>query len=104
MRKRTVLLFGLIAALLLCALVARLTGLRGLYVLALSAAVVLAVLWGGIRLFRRFLWRVGRKLAFSYFLIGVLPIPMVAIFAGVAMWLLAGALVGHLFRDTAVSF
>ena len=104
MRKRTVLLFGLIAALLLCALVARLTGLRGLYVLALSAAVVLALLWGGIRLFRRFLWRVGRKLAFSYFLIGVLPIPMVAGLAGVALWLLSGALVGHLFRDTAVGF
>jgi serine phosphatase RsbU (regulator of sigma subunit) len=104
MRKRTALLLALIGVLLGCALAAHLVGLHGLYVLTLSAAVVLVVLWGGFRLFRRFLWRVGRKLAFSYFLIGVLPIPMVAIFAGVAMWLLAGALVGHLFRDTAVSF
>jgi len=104
MRKRTALLLALIGVLLGCALAAHLVGLHGLYVLTLSAAVVLVVLWGGFRLFRRFLWRVGRKLAFSYFLIGVLPIPMVAILAGVAMWLLAGALVGHLFRDTAVSF
>lgn len=104
MRKRTALPLALIGALLLCSLLARLVGLRGLSVVALAGAVVLVVLWGGFRLFRRFLWRVGRKLAFSYFLIGVLPIPMVAILIGVALWLLAGALVGHLFRDTAVAF
>lgn len=104
MRKRTALLLALIGSLLLCALGAKLIGLQGLYVLALSAAVVLVVLWGGIRLLRRFLWRVGRKLAFSYFLIGVLPIPMVTVLIGIAMWLLAGALVGHLFRDTIVTF
>lgn len=104
MRKRTALPLALIGALVLCSLVAWLLGLRGLYVLALAGAVVLVVLWGGFRLFRRFLWRVGRKLAFSYFLIGVLPIPMVAILIGMALWLLAGALVGHLFRDTAVAF
>jgi sigma-B regulation protein RsbU (phosphoserine phosphatase) len=104
MRKRTALLLAVIGLLLFVALAARLIGLHGLYVLALAAALVLLGLWAGIRLFRRFLWRVGRKLAFSYFLIGVLPIPMVTVLVGVALWLLAGALVGHLFRDTAVAF
>ncbi|HXT19646.1 MAG TPA: HAMP domain-containing protein, partial [Thermoanaerobaculia bacterium] len=104
MRKRTVLLLGVIGLLVVCALAAQLAGLHSLFMLAMSAAVVLLVLWGSIRLFRRFLWRVGRKLAFSYFLIGVLPIPMVTVFVGVALWLLAGALVGHLFRDTTVAF
>ncbi|HXT52846.1 MAG TPA: SpoIIE family protein phosphatase [Thermoanaerobaculia bacterium] len=104
MRKRTLLPLTLIGVLLLCSFFAHLAGLRGLYVLTLWAAVVLIAVWGGFRLFRRFLWRVGRKLAFSYFLIGVLPIPMVAILIGVALWLLSGALVGHLFRDTAVAF
>src|SRR5262245_40603788 len=104
MRRRTALLLAVIGLLLGCAVVARIAGLHGLYVLALAGAVVLLVLWGGARLFRRFLWRVGRKLAFSYFLIGVLPIPMAAALLAVAMWLLSGALVGHLFRDTAVAF
>jgi hypothetical protein len=104
MRRRTALLLAVIGLLLGCAVVARLAGLHGLYLLALAGAVVLLVLWGGARLFRRFLWRVGRKLAFSYFLIGVLPIPMAAALLAVAMWLLSGALVGHLFRDTAVAF
>jgi serine phosphatase RsbU (regulator of sigma subunit) len=104
MRKRTVLLLGLIGLLVGSAMAARALGLHGLYVLALLAAVVLVLLWGAIALFRRFLWRVGRKLAFSYFLIGVLPIPMVTVLVGVALWLLAGALVGHLFRDTTVTF
>ncbi len=104
MSKRTVLLLGAIGLLLACAVAAGAGGLHGLFVLALSAALVLLLLWGGVRLFRLFLWRVGRKLAFSYFLIGVLPIPMVGVLIGVAIWLLSGALVGHLFRDTAVAF
>src|SRR5204863_8049051 len=43
---------------------------------ALAAAeAVLGLGWLFLRAVRRFLWRVGRRLAFSYFLIGVLPIP-----------------------------
>src|SRR5581483_3667882 len=104
MRKRTALLLALIGLLLGAAIVSGVLGIHGLAVLALCAAVVLALIWLGVRLFRRLLWRVGRKLAFSYFLIGVLPIPMVVLVVGVGLWLLSGALVGHLFRDTAVSF
>ncbi|HEV8630153.1 MAG TPA: SpoIIE family protein phosphatase, partial [Thermoanaerobaculia bacterium] len=104
MRKRTVLLLGLIGLLLGSALAAGALGVRGLAALAGAAAVVLALLWVSIGLFRSFLWRVGRKLAFSYFLIGVVPIPLAIVLAAVGLWLLSGALVGHLFRDTAVAF
>ena len=100
MRKRTVLLLGSIGLLLATAAGAYLGGVRGLAVLAASAACLLVLLWVGVNLFRRFLWRVGRKLAFSYFLIGVLPIPLVVVLIGVALYLLSGTLVGHLFRDT----
>ncbi len=59
----------------------------------LVAAVLLA------KLIRLFLWRVGRRLAFSYFLIGVLPIPMVGLLALINGYLLAGFFLGHLYRD-----
>jgi serine phosphatase RsbU (regulator of sigma subunit) len=66
----------------------------------LFAGVVLVLLfllaW---RLFQRFLYKVGRRLAFSYFLIGVLPIPMVLLLLLVGCYLLAGFFMGHLFRD-----
>ena len=103
MRKRTVLLLGSIGLLLATAAGAYLGGVRGLAVLAASAACLLVLLWVGVNLFRRFLWRVGRKLAFSYFLIGVLPIPLVVVLIGVALYLLSGTLVGHLFRDTVLA-
>ncbi|HTQ79602.1 MAG TPA: SpoIIE family protein phosphatase, partial [Thermoanaerobaculia bacterium] len=45
------------------------------------------------------LWKVGRRLAFSYFLIGGLPIPMVLLLLLVGSYLLAGFFMGHLFRD-----
>ena len=41
----------------------------------------------------------GRRLAFTYFLIGVLPIPMAVFLLAVAAYLLGGFLLGHLFRD-----
>ena len=50
---------------------------------------------------RRFLWRVSRRLAFSYFLIGVLPIPMVLLLAGLNVYLLSGYFLGHLYRGAA---
>jgi serine phosphatase RsbU (regulator of sigma subunit) len=65
----------------------------------LVGALVLGLLWGGWRILRVFLWRVGRRLAFSYFLIGVLPIPMVALLLLVWGYLLAGFFLGHLYRD-----
>jgi serine phosphatase RsbU (regulator of sigma subunit) len=61
-----------------------------------TVAFVLWLLWRG---FRAFLWRVGRRLAFSYFLLGVLPIPLLAVLAAVAAYLLSGFFLGHLYRD-----
>lgn len=66
--------------------------------LALLLVLVLWLLWVGLR---RFLWRVSRRLAFSYFLIGVLPIPMVLLLAGLNVYLLSGYFLGHLYRGTA---
>lgn len=61
---------------------------------------LLYLLWKG---FRRFLWRVGRRLAFSYFLIGVLPIPMLALLVGLTGYLLAGYFMTTLHRQAAIS-
>jgi len=68
------------------------------FLVALLLVLALWLLWLGLR---RFLWRVGRKLAFSYFLIGVLPIPMVLLLVGLNVYLLSGYFLGHLYRGTA---
>ncbi len=68
-----------------------------LEVLFVSVAV-LALLVLSARGLRWFLWRVGRRLAFSYFLIGVLPIPMVLVLGGLAVYLLSGYFLGHQYR------
>ena len=69
--------------------------------LALGAAVVagFGLLWLVLRLLRRLLWSVGRRLAFTYFLVGVLPIPMALFMLGVGAYLIGGFFLGHLFRD-----
>lgn len=93
------------------ALVAPLTALALLdlpYLTALArftlAAVALAfVLWLLWRAYRAFLWKVGRRLAFSYFLLGVLPIPMLLLLSGVLAYLLSGFFLGHLYRDAVQS-
>jgi serine phosphatase RsbU (regulator of sigma subunit) len=56
-------------------------------------------LWLLWRLYKVFLYKVGRRLAFSYFLIGVLPIPLVLLLLGVIAYILAGFFLGHLYRD-----
>ncbi|MCP4663232.1 MAG: SpoIIE family protein phosphatase [bacterium] len=75
-------------------------GFFGLLVRA-YAVIFLAVwlLWLIARGLRLFLWRVGRRLAFSYFLIGVLPILTVASLILVASYIASGFLLGHLYRD-----
>ena len=65
----------------------------------LTGTLLVLVFWLLWRLARRALWRVGRRLAFSYFLIGVLPIPMVALLALLNGYLLSGYFLGHLYRD-----
>jgi serine phosphatase RsbU (regulator of sigma subunit) len=57
-----------------------------------------------LRLLQRFLWKVGRRLAFSYFLMGVLPIPMVLLLLLAGAYILAGFFMGHLFRDATRGF
>jgi len=71
----------------------------GLAKIALGAAAVLAAAWLLYQLWRRALWRVGRRLAFSYFLVGVLPLGLLAVLLALAAYLLSGFLLGHLYRD-----
>ncbi len=74
-------------------------------VLSLLSRVLLAgvavgfCLWLLWKVWRSFLYKVGRRLAFSYFLIGVLPIPLVLLLLGVVAYILAGFFLGHLYRD-----
>jgi serine phosphatase RsbU (regulator of sigma subunit) len=63
---------------------------------AVALLLVLWLLWKGAHVF---LWRVGRRLAFSYFLIGFLPIPMVLLLLCLNAYLVAGYFLGHLYRD-----
>jgi serine phosphatase RsbU (regulator of sigma subunit) len=68
---------------------------RGL-LLGVAILLVLWLAWKGLGVF---LWRVGRRLAFSYFLIGVLPIPMGILLMLLNGYLLSGYFLGHLYRD-----
>jgi len=63
--------------------------------IALAGGLVLLL----ARLIRTFLYKVGRRLAFSYFLLGILPIPMVALLLGITAYLLSGSFLGHLYHD-----
>ncbi len=108
-RRFAALLVGLALVVLGALLVALLWRLHLHYVntfLALGLgclALVLALLVGW-KLLSAFLYKVGRRLAFSYFLIGVLPIPMVLVLLGVVAYLLASFFIGHLYRDALRSF
>ena len=51
---------------------------------------------------RRLLWRVGRRLAFSYMLLGLLPFLLSLVLVIVAAYLLSGFFLGHLYRDAAI--
>ncbi len=102
--RRSLLLVGfLVGAVVLVSAIAGLAGgapwmALAAKMLALGAAILLA-LWLLARLLRRFLFRVGRRLAFSYFLIGVLPIPMAGLLLLLNAYLIAGYFTGHLYRD-----
>lgn len=61
---------------------------------------LVAVLFWLTRLaFGKLLWSVGRRLAFSYFLIGIVPIPLLAVLVSLFLYVLAGFYQGYLFRD-----
>ncbi len=79
-------------------------GFPGLLLDAYTLAFLLAVgVWLGSRFLRFFLWRVSRRLAFSYFLIGFVPLVLVVMLTLVAAYVFTGFYVGHLFRDAAYS-
>lgn len=69
--------------------------LRAVVLLGMGAVGV----WLAWRAGRALLWRVGRRLAFSYLLIGVVPIPMLALLLVLSVYLLSGFFLGHLYRD-----
>ncbi len=73
--------------------------LRTLSKLALACLVLVALVWAFRALWRSFFWRVGRRLAFSYFTVGVLPMAMLALIFLLAAYLFGGFLLGHLYRD-----
>ncbi len=99
--RRTRLLQVLAAAALLGLVLALLPvpALRTTGHITLGALGVAGFLWLLVRAYRAFLWKVGRRLAFSYFLLGVLPVPMVLLLVGFAAYVVAGFFLGHLYRD-----
>lgn len=68
--------------------------------LLLAGGLLLFLLWAAWSITRRLLWRVGHRLALSYVLIGLVPIPMLAALVFVTGYLVAGFFLGHLHRDT----
>jgi serine phosphatase RsbU (regulator of sigma subunit) len=89
----------LIAAITLALAVMHLGVLSTLSRVFLAAGSALFLLWLLWRAYQRFFWKVGRRLALSYVLIGILPIPMVLVIFAVVGYLLSGFFLGHLFRD-----
>jgi HAMP domain-containing protein len=69
----------------------------------LAAVALVLLLWGLWRAYRAFLYKVGRRLAFSYFLLGVLPIPLLLLLLAVLAYILSGFFMGHLYRDAVQS-
>jgi serine phosphatase RsbU (regulator of sigma subunit) len=67
--------------------------------LLLAGIVLLGLLWLLWKAYRSFLYKVGRRLAFSYFLLGVLPIPLVLVLLTVVAYILSGFYLGQLYRD-----
>ncbi|MEZ5331623.1 MAG: SpoIIE family protein phosphatase [Thermoanaerobaculia bacterium] len=69
--------------------------------LLLGGLLVGLLLYLGWKGLRAFLWRVGRRLAFSYFLIGILPIPMLALLLGLTTYVLCGFFMGTVYGAAA---
>ncbi len=79
-------------------------GLPGALVKAYALAFVVVLgLWLLSKGLKAFLWRVSRRLAFSYFLIGVVPIPLLAVLALATSYIASGFFLGHIYRDAVTS-
>jgi uncharacterized membrane protein len=99
--QTTLLISGLLFALLRGLAMALDSGfLMTLSKLALACLVLVALAWAFRVLWRSFFWRVGRRLAFSYFTVGVLPMAMLALIFLLAAYLFGGFLLGHLYRHS----
>lgn len=60
---------------------------------------LLLFLWAGRAIWRRLFWSVGRRLALSYVLVGVLPLGLIALLVLLTTYMLGGFLLGHRARD-----
>ncbi|MFL6260585.1 MAG: PP2C family protein-serine/threonine phosphatase [Thermoanaerobaculia bacterium] len=100
--RRSLTVTAVLAVLVLLAL-AGIPFLSSLTKVLLAGLCVAALLWGLWRLYHAFLWKVGRRLAFSYFLLGVLPIPLLLVVLAMLAYLLSGFFLGHLYRDAVQS-
>ncbi|HEY2739073.1 MAG TPA: SpoIIE family protein phosphatase [Thermoanaerobaculia bacterium] len=96
---RRALLVVLGAALTLAFALAGISYVSVIAQLTLGAGAVVLGLWLLWKGYRSYLWKVSRRLAFSYFLIGMLPIPIVLLLLGVGSYILSGFFLGHLYRD-----
>jgi HAMP domain-containing protein len=67
--------------------------------LGVGSLVLILALLTAWKVMRALLYKVGRRLAFSYFLLGGLPIPMMLLLLGVVAYLLSSFFIGHLYRD-----
>ena len=102
-RSRRFLLLAALAAILGLFALVRVPYLTAFSRFVLAAAALVLLIWGLARAYKAFLWKVGRRLAFSYFLLGVLPIPLVLLLLAVLAYILAGFFQGHLYRDAVQS-
>jgi serine phosphatase RsbU (regulator of sigma subunit) len=100
-RRRAILLvLGVMALSLAVVAVLDLPYVSNVSKLLLASFGLLFFLWFVFRAYTVFLYKVGRRLAFSYFLLGVLPIPLVLLLLGVVSYILSGFFLGYLYRDT----
>ena len=72
-------------------------GLGGLALWLLAPITIAILLWLA---WRKLLWRVSSRLAFSYLLIGVLPIALLFFLLLVSAYLLSGMFLGHMLRTS----
>jgi HAMP domain-containing protein len=102
-RSRRFLVFAATAAALSLLALAGIPYITAIARFVLSAVGVVLLLWLSWRLYRAFLYKVGRRLAFSYLLLGVLPIPLLLLLLTVLVYILSGFYMGHLYRDAVQS-
>ena len=102
-RFRKILLLAAIAAALGLLAVAGIPYASAWARFTLTAVALVLLLWGLWRAYQAFLYKVGRRLAFSYLLLGVLPIPLLLMLLAVLAYILSGFYMGHLYRDAVQS-